>query len=206
MAFARVALKFAQFPDSDLDTFFGVVIQGLTDHAAIFTTPPITLLVLTTHKNDFANKLNAAAVGGPADTAAKNNSRGVVLADLRQLAAYVEMVANGDEAKLLLSGFEARSTERSSVPLEKPSEVTVTNDGDGALAASCKPLKNCSMYEGRAKADGSPDWMESVFEGDSQHIRFEGLTPGVLYTVQIRGLGGSTGTSDWSDPIQHRSL
>lgn len=47
--------------------------------------------------------------------------------------------------------------------------------------------------------------MESVF-GNSEEIRFTGLTPGVLYTIQIRGLGGSTQHSDWPDPVQHRSL
>jgi hypothetical protein len=33
-----------------------------------------------------------------------------------------------------------------------------------------------------------------------------GLTPGQEYTIQIRALGGSTGQSDWSDPVKHRSL
>ena len=61
------------------------------------------------------------------------------------------------------------------------------------------------MYEGRAKPDGG-DWGESVFTGDSRHIVFDGLTPGAMYTIQVRGLGGSTGTSEWSDPAMHRSL
>jgi len=37
-------------------------------------------------------------------------------------------------------------------------------------------------------------------------IGFNGLTPGGLYEIQIRAIGGSTGYSDWSDPTQHRSL
>jgi len=44
------------------------------------------------------------------------------------------------------------------------------------------------------------DWLPSVFTGDSQHVTFEGLTPGAIYTAQVRALGGSTGQSDWSDP------
>ncbi|MGN6554051.1 MAG: fibronectin type III domain-containing protein [Verrucomicrobiota bacterium] len=31
----------------------------------------------------------------------------------------------------------------------------------------------------------------------------EGLIPGTLYSIQVRGIGGSTGTSDWSDPVSH---
>jgi hypothetical protein len=32
---------------------------------------------------------------------------------------------------------------------------------------------------------------------------FTGLTPGTVYTVEIRGVGGTTGTGDWSDPVSH---
>jgi hypothetical protein len=140
------------------------------------------------------------------DTAAKDASRQLLLSDMRQLALYAEMVANTDLEILLKSGFEARSTDRQSLPLEKPVGLTITNDGEGKLNAEVDPVKNCSMYEGRAKVDGSPDWGESIFNGDSRHILFEGLTPGAMYSIQIRALGGSTGTSEWSDPAMHRSL
>lgn len=61
------------------------------------------------------------------------------------------------------------------------------------------------MYEGRIKTDGG-DWMPSVFTSDSQHIYFNGLTPGQMYTAEVRSLGGSTGQSDWSDPSSHRAM
>ena len=33
-----------------------------------------------------------------------------------------------------------------------------------------------------------------------------GLTPGTNYTFQVRAIGGSTGYSDWSDPVSHMSM
>jgi len=204
MALAKAALGFARLSDGELGTFTDTVIDGLTGNAK-FPTPPVTLATLQAHLDDFSSKVAAANVGGQADTAAKNAARLVLIGDLRQLALYVEMASNGDLATLLTSGFEARSTERQRIPLEKPIGVTVKNDGEGALDTRVDPVKNCSMYEGRAKPDGG-DWGESVYTGDSRHIRLSGLTPGVLYTIQIRALGGSTGQSDWSDPVQHRSL
>ena len=33
-----------------------------------------------------------------------------------------------------------------------------------------------------------------------------GLNPGQSYTVQIRAVGGSTGYSDWSDPVSHMAM
>ncbi len=71
--------------------------------------------------------------------------------------------------------------------------------------ASVIPVKNTSMYEGRAKGP-TGDWFPSVFTGDSQHITFGGLKPGTNYTVQVRALGGSTGQSDWSDPSSHMAM
>jgi hypothetical protein len=49
-------------------------------------------------------------------------------------------------------------------------------------------------------------WSPSIFTGDSQHIIFDGLSPGKTYTVQVRALGGSTGQSDWSDPSSHMAM
>ena len=38
--------------------------------------------------------------------------------------------------------------------------------------------------------------------------RYEGFVPkpGVTYTVQVRGVGGTTGYSDWSDPVSHMAM
>jgi len=73
------------------------------------------------------------------------------------------------------------------------------------LVASVDPVKNTSLYEGRVKGS-TGDWLPSVFTGDSQHIEFNGLTPGQNYTIQVRALGGSTGQSDWSDPSTHMCM
>lgn len=205
MAVVKVALSFARLSDSELDDFANQVHKGLTTHATTFPTPPVSPATLLTDLTDFKNAIAQAAIGGKADTAAKDAARQVVLGDLRQEALYVEMIANGELETLLLSGFNARSQERQHLPLPAPTGVVITNDGEGKLNAQVEPVKNCSMYEGRAKPDGGA-WGMSVFTGDSRHILFDGLTPGAMYTIQIRALGGSTGTSDWSDPVQHRSL
>lgn len=205
MASAKVALKFAKFPDGDLGDAGQTVHDQMLANALLFPAPPVTMVNFQTHLDAFTDSIVAANVGGAAATAAKDAARQVVLGDMRQLALYVEMIANNDMQKLLKSGFEARSTERQSLPLETPTGLTITNEGEGKLNAKVDPVKNCSMYEGRAKPDGG-DWGESVLGGDSRHLLFQDLTPGAMYTIEIRALGGSTGTSDWSDPVQHRSL
>ena len=40
----------------------------------------------------------------------------------------------------------------------------------------------------------------------SRPILIENLTPGTTYTMQARAIGGSTGYSDWSDPVSHMAM
>lgn len=200
----KVSLGFARLSDAELDNFAQGVIDSLTGNAA-YPSPPVTLTNLQAAKNDFTNKLAAAQGGGIADTAAKNNSRQTLLGMLRQLASYVQLSCNNDLAMPLTSGFQAQSTSRAQSPLEQPESLSISNGTSGQLVASVKPVRNTSMYEGRCKA-GTDDWQPSVFTGDSQHITFNGLTPGVVYTIEVRALGGSTGQSDWSDPSSHMAM
>ena len=200
----KVSLGFASIPDMDLDNFAQAVIDGITGNAA-YPTPPVTMANLQTAKDDFTAKIAAAQVGGPTDTAAKNNSRQALLGMLRQEAAYVQINCNNDMALLLSSGFQAQSTNRAQVALDQPVGLVIKNGVSGQLVASVIPVKNTSMYEGRIKGL-TGDWMPSIFTGDSQHIMFEGLTPGTNYTAQVRALGGLTGQSDWSDPSSHMAM
>lgn len=113
--------------------------------------------------------------------------------------------ANREE--VLSAGFDTRSANNASAPLAKPSGVSVKNGAAGQLIARiATPIKNTNLYEGRASIDGGATWLPSVFTGDSRHIIFSGLTPGSVYTIVVRALGGSTGQSDWSDPVSHRAM
>ena len=200
----KVSLSFAKLPDQELDNFAQSIVDSMTGNAA-FPAPPVTMADLKATVNDFTNKLSVAQTGGQADTAAKSNSRQTLLGLLRLLAVYVQMMCNDDMAVLLSSGFQAQSTNRASVQLEQPQGQILKNGLSGQLIASVTPVKNTNMYEGRIKVDGG-DWLPSVFTSDSQHIYFNGLTPGTMYTAEVRSLGGATGQSDWSDPSSHRAL
>ena len=201
----KVSLAFARLSDSELDNFAHGVIVGMTGNAA-YQSPPVDLPDVLSAKNSFVAKLAAAETGGPAATAAKRNARQTLLGMIRQLAAYVQMTCNNNEATLLSSGFQRQTGPGASTPLEKPEGLTLTNGSAGQLIAEVDPVRNARMYEGRIKlADGAGD-STSVYTGDSQHIIFNGLTRGKDYTVQVRALGGSTGQSDWSDPSSHMAM
>jgi len=201
---SKVSLGFANLSDMELDNFAQAVGDAMAGNAT-YPSPPVTLASLATARDDFTAKIAAAQVGGPAATAAKNNSRQVLIGMLRQLAAYVQINCNNDQALLLSSGFQMQSTNRASVQLDKPEGLAIKNGSSGQLVGSVTPVKNTNMYEGRIKG-ATGDWLPSVYTGDSQHIIFDALTPGVVYTAQVRALGGSTGQSDWSDPSSHMAM
>ena len=200
----KVSLSFAELSDTQLDNFAQGVIDALTGNAT-YPTPPVTLANLKAAVDDFTAKMAAAQTGGVSETAAKNNSRDILVGMLRKVATYVQLMCNDDPALLLTSGFQMQSTSRASTPLEKPQGLSLKNGGAGQLVARVDPVKNANMYEGRSKAVNG-DWLPSVFTGDSRRITFSGLSPGTNYTIEVRALGGSTGQSDWSDPSSHMAM
>ena len=50
------------------------------------------------------------------------------------------------------------------------------------------------------------DRQQSVFTTGGRRITVSGLTPGAVYTVEVRAVGGATGLSPWSDPTTRMSL
>src|SRR5207237_603645 len=123
---------FAELGDQHLDNFVQGVIDGMTGNAT-YPTPPVTMAILQTALDDFIAKVSAALSGGSVNTAAKNNSREALLGMLRQLATYVQLKCNNNPELLLSSGFDAQSTNRTSVPLQKPLDLTVRNGNAGQL-------------------------------------------------------------------------
>lgn len=200
----KVSVGFRKLPDSELDNFANNVIRAMTGNAN-FPAPPVTIAALQAALDDFIAKCAAARGGAFVDTAAKNNSRRELVEMLRRFAGYVQIHCNNDLAVLLTSGFEAHSTNRAPAPLDQPQGVVIKHGVSGQLIVSVNRVKNTRMYEARIKTDDG-DWAPSVFSSDSRRIAFEGLTPGVVYTVQVRSLGGSTGQSDWSDPTSRMAV
>ncbi|HEU5122457.1 MAG TPA: fibronectin type III domain-containing protein [Verrucomicrobiae bacterium] len=50
------------------------------------------------------------------------------------------------------------------------------------------------------------NWQSAGVFTQARKIVLTDLTPGTTYTIQARAIGGSTGSSDWSDPVSHMSL
>ena len=215
MANLRVSYAFASLPQGEIDNFTKGVSEKIYTEPAYKASagppplpdPPVAKVDLDASNDAVTQAIAKSKAGGPADTAAKNTILQNHIGLLRSLAAFVQTRHGNDLALLLRSGFQAASTERTALVLTKPDGLTVINGNAGQLIAAVNKVKGCNMYEGHATPEGGGAPLPSVFTGDSQHIIFDGLTPGVVYKIEIRCLGGADpGYTDWSDPTTHRAM
>src|SRR5277367_4610888 len=112
----RVALYFAAYSDNELNGFASLSVSCLTNNPL---TPdlPVKATALSALQVDFADKLTAAQQGGKIETARKNQARTVLIAALRQNAAYVQSLALTDLADVLSTGYDVVSTNKTQSPL-----------------------------------------------------------------------------------------
>jgi hypothetical protein len=197
----RVALSFAQLSDAKLDDFTQNIIASLTGNAS-FPTPTVPPADLSSALSTFTATLAATAQGGTQATAAKNAARDALMALLRKEANYVQGIASTDLAMLLSSGFEAINSNRSQSPLDKPSIMQINNEASTQLVLRLQPVDNARSYEVRVSY-GANGWQAAGVFTQARRVVLTNLTPGTNYNIQARAVGGSTGYSDWSDPVSH---
>ncbi len=204
MSTYRTSLAFARLADSPLNAFAENLIAKMTNNPA-FTTPIVSLANIATAQTEFADAIVAATKGGKQATAEKNAAREVLITLLRPQAAYVQSIAGEDLAMLLSSGFEAVKTDRTQIPLPKPVVDRIDNPMSTQLGLRLKPVDTARAYEVRVSY-GTNGWQAVGVFTQARSILIEDLMPGTVYTVQARAVGGTTGYSDWSDPVSHMAM
>ncbi len=205
----RVLVGFAKGSDS------GLLEVAMTVHLKLYgnplyPNPPVTAAALKTAIDDFSAAIAAANLGGPEETADKNNKREILIGLLRQLAGYVQGLHNNNLADLLSSGFDAVSTNNAPSPLTAPSIKAILNGMSTQLILRITAVPNAKCYEVRyalIPPGGAPGpYQTGGLHTNSRNMAINDLIPGGNYQFQVRAVGGSTGYSDWSDPVSHRCL
>ena len=98
------------------------------------------------------------------------------------------------------------STNRSQTPLDPPNILSIDNGNSEQLILKVKPIANAKCYEVQDSTDNGATWTSGGLFTNSRAMPVNGLTPGKSYTFRVRAVGGSSGASDWSDPMSHMSL
>ena len=200
----RVASKFNRQSADQLITMASAVITGLTGNPA-FPAPAVDLKTLQAAADDLNAALAAQVHGGKTATAEKNNRREALIALLRKLKLYVEGNCENDPAVLLSSGFQAAASTRNRSALSNPAILSVDSGNSAELVLKITPIARAKCYEVRSAAVSAGNvtgpWQPAGLFTTSKSITIAALVPGATYAFQVRAVGGSTGYSDWSNPV-----
>lgn len=200
----RVSRRFTRLSDASLNCFAGSVIVAMTDNP-VFPNPLIPLSQLADMQQTFSAACVASAMGGSAATSWKNDCRGILLTALRSQAGYVEHLCRNNLAGLLSSGFTNANPNRAQSVLAVPTILKILNERSGQLTLRLKPVANARNYQVQVQV-GEGGWQEAGFYNQARRIVVLNLTPGTVYQIRARALGGSTGYSDWSPVTSQMSL
>jgi len=199
-------MAFKKSLDGSLGGFATGVHDGLGGNPALFPNPPVDLDDLETAIMAYQSAYGETEMGGLAETQAKKMRRAELIAFLRQLAVFVERVANGDEAIIMAAGFiVARRGYTPQGPLGKPGIRRVLHWMSTQLLVRATRVPNARSYEAQVRTGDGP-WQPAGTSTKALRIILKDLTPGVLYEIRVRAIGGSTGCSDWSDQVQHMCM
>jgi hypothetical protein len=208
MAYAKAVVDFSKYADGDLAGPANKIHKGLGDNAATFSNLPLTLAAFLILITDWGTALGESLKGGTDRTTTKNNARAALENALSKLGTYVNLVAQGDQATIDLSGFPSYTTQR----VQSSGGVTFIPQNvrweNGTVAGQeilrWKGDGSRAMYEVQT-CTGDPNtpanWSyKGSFSGGKAVLN--GLTVGSTVWGRVRKIGTGGEVGDWSDPAQ----
>ena len=198
----HVSLGFCQLTDQNLLPFTANVVVGLTGNAAC-PTPPVLATALDGHRQIFEDALGKAFKGSVADTAAKDTARAVVIDDLRQDAAYVELKAGGVASVITGTGYLTVSHDHSPVAIMPKAVIKkILNSATGQLLVRAQAIANVHSFEVESQVLPGA-WQPAGTFTQARSMLLKNLTPGTSYNIRIRAVGGNNTYGEWSDLVAH---
>jgi Fibronectin type III domain len=86
-------------------------------------------------------------------------------------------------------------------PLNQPVILDIENLASTQLLLRLQPILNAKSYQVQTAPAANGPWTEAGIYTQARRIVLLGLTPGTIYFVRVRAIGGSTGYSEWSVPV-----
>ena len=196
----RVALAFARY-DKNLLNCFALLVLVCLKNNPLFPKPPVSLADLAALQSAYQAAMSAATLGGLADRAAFREARGALVTALRSIAAYIHSVGLTKESEVLSSGFDLAVWDTRQKPLMTPGLVRLDNSVSTQLSLKLRAVANAHVYEAQFSADGGATWQALGIYPTTKGIVLAGLTPGKVYALRVRAVGGATRYSGWSTAI-----
>jgi hypothetical protein len=203
----KASLGYAKLPDADLVSRLNAVHDGLSGNPA-YPNPTVDLATFKAAIESYTFSVAVALDGGKKAVTEKNKQREIVIAMLQQLGHCVEANCKGDMATFMSSGFQAVSNTRTSpLPLSQPGISKIDQGNTGQLLVVVKSVPKALAYELQYAAlgtGGTPGpWTTATLTSAKAVVN--SLTPGTIYSFQVRALG-RLGHTDWSDSVSRMCI
>lgn len=199
-----IAIGFSNIADDAMATLGTTVITAMTDNPN-FETPVPALTDIQLLLDDYRLKLAATRKGSPLNTSEKNVSRQALEKGLRQLAFYVDAVADGALHVILSSGFPVKPLRSSLIAPAIPERLRLSDTAQsGQIRFDFNPVKKAWEYEycyaTEVDDNGNIRWGDILSTTSSRNNIIAPLIPGVVCRVRVRARNGK-GVSDWSEAV-----
>jgi len=203
----RILTSYIHMTDFELSTLGGRILKAMQDPINVtnFPEPTPDLESLGRSVNDFINKHEIASRrGSGVQIGEKNESRVLLLNDLRTLGQYINRTADGQISLLLATGFNLAARPSANLAPLTTERVNL-RDGrySGQLRVDFTPVRTAWEYEiqiGEINTAGAIEWMETMLTTSSRGNVLMDRVPGIRYAVRVRARNGK-GYGDWSEPV-----
>lgn len=206
---AKLITTFDHLSEADFLAKSGIIVISLTANTH-YPEPWVvqvpTLAQLNTAYTDYLDCYQAAINHDSLKIALRISARQTLTEQLKRLIPYLELVAQGDTFILATTGYDLRKdiVRGGFDTLPAPEDFRVSHGAkSGSLDIHIAKLIGAGSYEVQiTKSDPSieANWQHALSSLISAHILLEGLTPGQIYWVRLRGIG-SSGAGVWTEPV-----
>jgi hypothetical protein len=172
------------------------VANVIEENVGTFPAPTPAIALFRTHIDDlvqtqtaFDNRLGTRA--------RRDDAQRVVVADMKQLHAYVQLLANATPDDAAVIAARAAMTVRAHAAYSKAT-LALKQLFSGVVRAIAKAVRGARAYEWQWSVDDGQSWTSVTTTQASTTL--SGLRPGVTLHVRFRVLTKS-GFGDWSDAV-----
>lgn len=196
-----VKLDFKSKKDSPLDTFAQGVLKSMTDNPDFVSIKDLVENDLKNAVTGYSAALVACKLGGKPATAAKNSKRAALLDLLSIVARHVDLIANGNEAIILGSGFSIGSTEKTKVPDIAKGNIVYAKRAEAPCEVEVllEPLEGVNQYAIEWSVDGKT-WFNGTYSS-KKRVFMTTTYPKTDTMIRYRGLGLNERMGPWSDLV-----
>lgn len=195
----KVLLDFIQLSVLAKIAFYRNVITKLTGNA-LFPTPDEPLTQAKTVVDTLENAFLATKDGSRTAISAMHDAEDVADGVFRNLAAYVDRIAVGNETAILSSGFHIS---KQPATTQKPDIDAQDGDNSGSVWLVARAVDKAGAYQWQYAKDAIPeneaDWKDAAISTQS-YYELTGLDVACKYYFRVAAIT-PTGKSDFTSPV-----